>query len=63
MEIDNSNICKTKFLPSIEMPMKLKNYHKNQPILHSAPYNFLIFLDTQLDEPERPFVIFWVMAF
>ena len=36
----------------IEMPMKLKNYYKNQPILIFAPYNFLIFLDTQLHEPK-----------
>ena len=34
--------------------MKLKNYYKKnkkQPILIFAPYNFLIFLDTQLHEP------------
>ena len=34
------------------MPMKLKNYFKKQPILIFAPYNFLIFLDTQLHEPK-----------
>ena len=34
------------------MPMKLKNYCKKQPILIFAPYNFLIFLDTQLHEPK-----------
>ena len=32
--------------------MKLKNYYKKQPILIFAPYNFLIFLDTQLHEPK-----------
>ena len=32
--------------------MKLKNYNKKQRILISAPYNFLIFLDTQLHEPK-----------
>ena len=34
------------------MPTKLKNYYKKQPILIFAPYNFLIFLDTQLYEPK-----------
>ena len=34
------------------MPMKLKNYYKKQPILIFAPYNFLIFLHTQLHEPK-----------
>ena len=34
------------------MPMKLKNYNKKQPILIFEPYNFLIFLDTQLHEPK-----------
>ena len=34
------------------MPMKLKNYNKKQPILIFAPYNFLIFLDTQKHEPK-----------
>ena len=33
------------------MPMKLKNYYK-KTILIFAPYNFLIFLDTQLHEPK-----------
>ena len=32
--------------------MKLKNYYKKQPILIFAPYNFPIFLDTQLHEPK-----------
>ena len=32
--------------------MKLKNYKKKQPILNFAPYNFLIFLITQLHEPK-----------
>ena len=32
--------------------MKLKYYYKKQPILILAPYNFLIFLDTQLHEPK-----------
>ena len=32
--------------------MKLKNYNKKQAILIFAPYNFLIFLDTQLHEPK-----------
>ena len=31
--------------------MKLKNYYK-KPILIFAPYNILIFLDTQLHEPK-----------
>ena len=31
------------------MPMKLKNYKKH---IIFAPYNFLIFLDTQLHEPK-----------
>ena len=34
------------------MPMKLKNYNKRQPILIFAPYNFLIFLDTQLHKAK-----------
>ena len=34
------------------MPMKLKNYYKKPPILIFAPYNFLIFLYTQLHEPK-----------
>ena len=34
------------------MPMKLKNYDKKQPVLIFAPYNFVIFLDTQLHEPK-----------
>ena len=34
------------------MPMKLKKLVKKQPILIFAPYNFLIFLDAQLHEPE-----------
>ena len=34
------------------MPTKLKNYYKKHPILIFAPYNFLIFLDTQLYEPK-----------
>ena len=34
------------------MPMKLKNFYKKQPFLIFAPYNFLIFLDAQLHEPE-----------
>ena len=38
--------------PPKEMPMKLKNYYKKQPILIFASYNFLIFLDTQLHEPK-----------
>ena len=33
------------------MPRKL-SYYKKQPILIFAPYNFLIFLDTQLHEPK-----------
>ena len=36
------------------MPTKLKNYYKKQPILIFAPYNFLIFLNTQLHEPKIP---------
>ena len=32
--------------------MKLKNYYKKQLILIFAPYNFLIFIDTQLHEPK-----------
>ena len=34
------------------MPMKLKNYYKQQPFLIFAPYNFLIFLNTRLHEPQ-----------
>ena len=34
------------------MPVKLKKLLKKQPILILAPYNFLIFLDTQLREPK-----------
>ena len=34
------------------MPMKLKNYCKKQFILIFAPYNILIFPDTQLNEPK-----------
>ena len=34
------------------MPMKLKNYYKKQPVLIFAPYNFLIFLGTQLREAK-----------
>ena len=34
------------------MPTKPKNYSKKQTILIFAPYNFLIFLDTQLHEPK-----------
>ena len=44
--------AKLKFLSSNEMPMKLKNYYKKQPILIFVPYNFLIFLYTQLHEPK-----------
>ena len=43
--------AKLNFLSSNEMPTKLKNYYKKQPILIFAPYNFLIFLDT-LHEPK-----------
>ena len=32
------------------MPIKLKKLVQKQPILIFAPYNFLIFLDTQLHE-------------
>ena len=34
------------------MPMKLKKLIQKQPILIFAPYNFLIFLYTQLHEPK-----------
>ena len=34
------------------MPMKLKNNYKRQRILIFAPYNFLIFLNTELPEPK-----------
>ena len=37
---------------SNEMPIKLRNYYKKQPILIFEPYKFLIFLDTQLHEPK-----------
>ena len=50
-KITKPNIsAKLNFLSSNEMPMKLKN--EKQPILIFAPYNFLIFLDAQLHEPE-----------
>ena len=32
--------AKLNFLSSNEMPMKLKNYYKKQPILIFEPYNF-----------------------
>ena len=32
--------------------MKLRNYYKKQLILIFAPYNFLVFLNTQLPEPK-----------
>ena len=66
MKIDTSNICKTKFSASNEMPIELKNYYKKQPFLFFALYNFLIFLDTQLhfeNVGKRPFLKFLVMAF
>ena len=44
--------AKLNFLSSNEVPMKLKNYYKKQPILIFAPYNFLVFPDTQLHEPK-----------
>ena len=34
------------------MPMKLKNYCSEQPILNFELYNFLIFLNTQLLETK-----------
>ena len=37
--------------PPKEMPIKLKNYYKNNQFFF-ASYNFLIFLDTQLHEPK-----------
>ena len=45
---------KLKFLSPNEMPMKLKNYCIKQPVLIFAPYNFMIFLDTQMHEPKIP---------
>ena len=38
--------------PPKEMPIKLKNYYKNNQFYFFASYNFLIFLDTQLHEPK-----------
>ena len=37
--------------PPKEMPMKLKNYYKNNQF-YILRHNFLIFLDTQLHEPK-----------
>ena len=58
--------AKLNFLSSYEMPTKLNNYYK-KPILIFAPYNFLIFLDTQLHEPRNirkdHFWIFWKWCF
>ena len=51
MKTDNPNSCKTKVLSPHQTPMKMKNY-KKQPVIIFAPYNFLIFLDTQLHEPK-----------
>ena len=48
------------------MPMKLKNYYKKQPSLIFAPFNFLIFLDTQLHGAkisENTTSAFLVMAY
>ena len=44
--------AKLNFLSPNEMLMKLKNYYKKQRIWIFAPYNFLIFLYTQLHEPK-----------
>ena len=44
--------AKLSFLSPNGMPMKLKNYNKQQPFLIFAACNFLIFLNTRLHEPQ-----------